>query len=262
MWLHRVLGTHTVAAARTATQPPHSVQSARTPGPDFWTAEAEAVAPTSVCALFSGIMVELGAHAVARIYWTVYSPVLPPSALHGPLLGFGVLTAVLGAVMCLAQRHIKRLLLLAGVIALRLGSVSEHDLRDRDRDMPITAALTILGGLAPAGPPPFATALGKAITEDAATATGAGWLVAVFVTPDTSATTSPGSWSAWSPSARPSASPPDNARPSARTRVGQWASLNGGRAASAPRSLPSRIRRPGGASGPRPRSPPARSVGR
>src|SRR5581483_6360184 len=76
----------------------------------FWTADAEAVAPTPVCALFSGIMVELGVYAIARIYWTVYSPVLPVSALRGPLLGFGGVTAVLGAVMCLAQRHIKRLL--------------------------------------------------------------------------------------------------------------------------------------------------------
>ena len=188
----------------------------------FWTADAEAVAPSPVCALFSGIMVELGIYAVARIYWTVYSPAVPVSALRGPLLGFGVLTAVLGAVMCVAQRHIKRLLafstishvglfligvallspaglagtavyvlgqagvkgalfLLVGVIALRLGSVSEHDLHGRGRDMPLTAALTIIGGLALAGLPPFATALGKAITEDAGTTAGFGWLIAVFV---------------------------------------------------------------------------------
>jgi multicomponent Na+:H+ antiporter subunit D len=76
----------------------------------FWTADAEAVAPTPVCALLSGAMVALGVYGIARAWWTMFADVVDADTVKVLLLGLGCLTALVGAVMCTTQRHVKRLL--------------------------------------------------------------------------------------------------------------------------------------------------------
>jgi multicomponent Na+:H+ antiporter subunit D len=100
----------------------------------FWLADAHAVAPTPASMLFSGIMVELGLYAVARIYWSVFGTSLKLPVLRNLLLCSGLATALLGACMACIQRHLKRLLafstvshsgmMLAGIALLNSSALS------------------------------------------------------------------------------------------------------------------------------------------
>jgi multicomponent Na+:H+ antiporter subunit D len=83
----------------------------------FWLPGLNAAVPAPVAVLISGVMVELGLYAIARLYWTIFSGPFEPhqNELRALLASFGAVTALAGAALCYSQRDLKRLLAFATV---------------------------------------------------------------------------------------------------------------------------------------------------
>jgi multicomponent Na+:H+ antiporter subunit D len=73
-----------------------------------WLPDAHTAAPGPVSALFSGLMVNLGVFAIARLALQVYGGAGKP--VQGMVTVLGAVSALVGAVLALAQDDLKRLL--------------------------------------------------------------------------------------------------------------------------------------------------------
>jgi multicomponent Na+:H+ antiporter subunit D len=96
-----------------------------------WLADAHTAAPGPVSALFSGIMVNVGVLAIARLCLDVYSEQGRP--VLGLLTVLGAVSAILGAVLALAQDDLKRLLAYdtvsqMGVLLVGVGTATDSGL--------------------------------------------------------------------------------------------------------------------------------------
>jgi multicomponent Na+:H+ antiporter subunit D len=92
-----------------------------------WLADVHTATSGPVSALFSGLMYNFGIVAIARLAFQVFG--LGSTPILGLLLTIGILSALLGAVMALAQDDLKRLLAYdtisqMGILAIGLGTAT------------------------------------------------------------------------------------------------------------------------------------------
>jgi multicomponent Na+:H+ antiporter subunit D len=91
----------------------------------FWLPDAHSVAPSSISALLSSVVVGTGVYAIMRVLFTIFSL----SSFSIILICFGLITMILGGLMAFVQSDVKRLIAYSTIsqtgyiiIAIGLGS--------------------------------------------------------------------------------------------------------------------------------------------
>jgi formate hydrogenlyase subunit 3/multisubunit Na+/H+ antiporter MnhD subunit len=173
-----------------------------------WLPDAHSSAPSSISAILSGIAIEVGLYAVARVIFTIFgaSSILPFLAL------LGILTLLVGEMCAFSQNNIKRMLayssigqiglilfglaiatsygvtgglfqlvshtlgkallfLAAGYMIYRAGSMEISALAGMGKKMPLTCFAFTIGAFSLVGLPPFIGFPSKFLVVRAALAT-------------------------------------------------------------------------------------------
>ena len=188
---------------------------------DGWLPDAHTAAPGPVSALFSGLMVNLGIVAIARVVFQLFKPGRAQPVL-GLLMVIGLVSAVGGAFFALLQDDLKRLLaydtisqmgvltvglatgtatgiagamyhlldhalfksllfICAGAIVHATGATKLSEMGGLAKHMPGIAIAFTLGAIAIAGIPPLNGYAGVGLIHDALLETGQYWPFAVML---------------------------------------------------------------------------------
>ena len=74
----------------------------------FWVPDAHYIAPSPVSAFLSGLVLKIGIYSMMRLFYTVFRENF--FEMSEILMAIGVITAIFGAMLALAQRDLKRML--------------------------------------------------------------------------------------------------------------------------------------------------------
>jgi len=173
-----------------------------------WLPDAHSSAPSSISAILSGIAIEVGLYAVARVIFTIFGA----SSILAFLALLGILTLLVGEMCAFSQNNIKRMLayssigqiglilfalaigtsygvtgglfqmvshtlskallfLAAGYMIYRAGSMEISALEGMGKKMPLTCLAFTIGAFSLVGLPPFIGFPGKFLIVRAALAT-------------------------------------------------------------------------------------------